>query len=83
MNNLKSKGDGTDLCCLIAPIRKCLNCGLTLCNDHWWNSARDLLGLSPLPTTGGEDPHAVCPRCFYAKKATSKELESLRTWEIA
>jgi len=76
----KWKDDGTDLCCLMSPIRVCLNCGRRFCNIHWWDPHREKEGLHTIPQLTKDyfshnsndvfknDNYSysvICPNCHY------------------
>ena len=69
------KGDGTDLCCIVNPIRKCIYCGIGHCNDHWWVCCRTSQGLNILPGHGSN--------CIKCGKATPyKAISSGLTYSV-
>jgi len=61
----KTKGDGTDLCCLIKPMRICTECKTGLCSSHWYDDLREKQDLRPLQqaySPKGEIGVGYCPK---------------------
>jgi len=62
---IESRGDGTDLCCMIHPFGICVKCKLTVCLEHWGDEVRREQGLLSLSmsTLNREIGIAICPEC--------------------
>lgn len=58
----ETRGDGTDLCCIVNPIRVHV-CGRTFCKDHWWKQNRERQGLKSIGMPGYQEG-TMCLGCF-------------------
>lgn len=64
------EGDGTELCCMVNPIRRHKGCTLSFCKDHWWDPNRRKANLVILPewlwpnrAKEIDSERDICPRC--------------------